>query len=157
MKKFEADVMKIAETITFRRYSNDLQKKMKADMKDMQNSNKTLTPADKTTNLYRLTKEEYEQLKSNAITATYKKGNRKIKEKIDKNGLKFAKNAGVLDRMQVNGTNQCFVTLKDHKDNFENNPKTRLINPAKNEIGRISKVILDKINKMLKEKLGVNQ
>ena len=91
MKKFEADVMKIAETITFRRYSNDLQKKMKADMKDMQNSNKTLTPADKTTNLYRLTKEEYEQLKSNAITATYKKGNRKIKEKIDKNGVKFAK------------------------------------------------------------------
>ena len=49
------------------------------------------------------------------------------------------------------------MTLKDHKDNFENNPKTRLINPAKNEIGRISKVILDKINKLLKQKLGVNQ
>jgi hypothetical protein len=157
MKKFEADLMNIASNITFRKGSNDLQKKMKRDMKEMRDSKKTLTPADKTTNLYRLTKEQYDQLKLNAITSTYKKGNAKLKEKIDKNGAKYAKKAGVLDRMQTNGTNQCFVTLKDHKDNFENNPKTRLINPAKNEIGRISKAILDKINKMLKQKLGVNQ
>ena len=47
--------------------------------------------------------------------------------------------------------------MKDHKDNFQNNPTTRLINPAKNEIGRISKVILDKINGSLKQQLGVNQ
>ena len=157
MRKFEADLMNIASNITFRKGSNDLQRKMKRDMKEMRDSKKTLTPADKTTNLYRLTKEQYDQLKMNAITSTYKKGNAKLKEKIDKNGTKYAKKAGVLDRMQINGNNQCFVTLKDHKDNFENNPKTRLINPAKNEIGRISKAILDKINKKLKEKLGVNQ
>lgn len=80
-----------------------------------------------------------------------------MKEKIDKTGFKFAKKAGVADRMEVNGTNNCFVTLKDHKENFENNPTTRLINPAKNEIGRISKRILDKINKDLKAKTEVNQ
>ena len=59
--------------------------------------------------------------------------------------------------MQVNGTTNCFITLKDHKENFENNSETRLINPAKNEVGRISKIILDKINLSLKEQLGVNQ
>ena len=157
MKKFESDLMSISDNISFRRDSNDLQKRMKKDMKDMKNSNKTLTPADKTTNLYRLSKDQYENLKTNAITSTYKKASIKLKEKVDKGGVKYAKKAGVLDRMQINGTNQCFVTLKDHKENFENNPKTRLINPAKNEIGRISKVILDKINKSLKQKLGVNQ
>ena len=157
MKKFEADLIHIADNITFRRGSNDLQKRMKKDMKDMRDSNKTLTPADKTTNLYRLSKEQYNQLKTNAITTTYKKGSAKLKDKVDKAGAKYARKAGVLDQIQTNGTNQCFVTLKDHKDNFENNPKTRLINPAKNEIGRISKVILDKINKLLKQKLGVNQ
>ena len=157
MKKFEADLIHIADNITFRRGSNDLQKRMKKDMKDMRDSNKTLTPADKTTNLYRLSKEQYNHLKTNAITTTYKKGSAKLKDKVDKAGVKYARKAGVLDRIQTNGTNQCFVTLKDHKDNFENNPKTRLINPAKNEIGRISKVILDKINKLLKQKLGVNQ
>ena len=59
--------------------------------------------------------------------------------------------------MDQNGTNNCFITLKDHKENFQNNPTTRLINPAKNEVGRISKVILDNINKKLQESLGVNQ
>ena len=40
---------------------------------------------------------------------------------------------------------------------FENNPKCRLINPAKSESGKLSKVILDKINSNLREKLNSNQ
>ena len=157
MKKFEADLINVAANLTFRNVTNDFQNKLKKDIQDLRKSNTTLTPADKTTNYYRLTKEEYNRLKMNAITASYKKGDTKMKETIDKEGSKFAKKAGVLERMHVNGTNACFVTLKDHKDNFTNNPKTRLINPAKNEIGRISKVILDKINCSLIETLNVNQ
>ena len=38
-----------------------------------------------------------------------------------------------------------FITLKYHKTNFENNATATLINPAKNEIGRISKVIFKNI------------
>ena len=45
-----------------------------------------------------------------------------------------------------NGKQNCFITLKYHKPNFQNNPKVKLLNPAKNELGRISKTILDKIN-----------
>ena len=59
--------------------------------------------------------------------------------------------------MDINGENNCFITLKDHKENFENNPSTRLINPAKNELGRISKVILEKVNKQLRTSLNLNQ
>ena len=44
--------------------------------------------------------------------------------------------------MEKNGTGNCFITLKDHKENFANKPTVRLINPAKNEIGRLSKSIL---------------
>lgn len=47
----------------------------------------------------------------------------------------FAKDANVLDKMEINAGNKCFVTLNDHKENFENNPKTRLINRAKNGVG----------------------
>ena len=47
--------------------------------------------------------------------------------------------------------------MKDHKANFLNYPTTRLINPAKNEIGRISKQILDQINSKLCEILKVNE
>ena len=45
----------------------------------------------------------------------------------------------MLGKVEVNGAANCFVTTKDHKENFLNHPTTRLINPAKNESGRISK------------------
>ena len=38
---------------------------------------------------------------------------------------------------------QSFIELKDHKENFKNNPKFRLINPAKSEIGIVSKEYID--------------
>ena len=57
----------------------------------------------------------------------------------------------------INGKNNCFITLKDHKENFLNNPKTRLLNPTKNELGRISKSILNKIDLNLPNKTKANQ
>ena len=66
-------------------------------------------------------------------------------------------NKTALNRMFINGKNNCFITLKDHKENFLNNPKTRLLNPAKNELGRISKAILDKINLNLRNTTKANQ
>ncbi|CAB4032311.1 Hypothetical predicted protein, partial [Paramuricea clavata] len=47
--------------------------------------------------------------------------------------------------------------LKDHKDNFSSNPTCRLINPTKSEIGKVSKCILDRINKDIINKTGVKQ
>ena len=47
--------------------------------------------------------------------------------------------------------------MKDHKENFENNVKCRLINPAKSEIGKISKKILEKINKTVRESINICQ
>ena len=48
-------------------------------------------------------------------------------------------------------------TLKDHKDNFQNKPACRLINPAKSEIGRIRKQLLENINTTIRRKTGLNQ
>ena len=62
-----------------------------------------------------------------------------------------------LSKLKRNGVENAFFPLKDHKANFINNPTVRLINPAKNEVGRISKVILDKINNKLRDTLQVNQ
>lgn len=50
------------------------------------------------------------------------------------------------DRVNTTAKREAFLTLKDHKPNFANNPTCRLINPAKSEIGKISKQILDRIN-----------
>ena len=72
-------------------------------------------------------------------------------------GKRILKDHRIVDRVDINGENNCFITLKDHKENFENNPTTRLINPAKNELGRISKVILEKINTQIRTSYNLNQ
>ena len=96
--QFENELFPLAKEVKFRRTRSNFQDRMKEDMRKIKYSNKTLTPADKTSNMYCLTKEEYNKLKSNAVTSKYKKASSKIKEKIDKEGLKFAKAAGVGDR-----------------------------------------------------------
>ena len=64
----------------------------------------------------------------------------------------------MLDKIQVNGKEKCFMTLKDHKPNFENNGTARLvrlIDAAKNEITRIIKVILENIDKEFRNQLKI--
>ena len=43
------------------------------------------------------------------------------------------------DRVESMAMKEAFITLKDHKENFENKPTCRLINPSKPEIWRESK------------------
>jgi hypothetical protein len=50
-----------------------------------------------------------------------------------------------------------FVTLKDQKKNIETNPKYLLINPAKSEVGKISKIILHDINSQIRNATRLNQ
>ena len=100
--------------------------------------------------MYRLSKEKHDELLTNAVTSNYKKANNSIKKNI-------LKNNEILNHIEINGENNCFFTLKDHKDNFSNNPQVRLIYPSKNELGRISQVILDKINPVIREHFSFNQ
>ena len=113
--------------------------------------------ADKTSNIYQIEKGEYNKLTTDAITSTYKKVSDKISNKVNADGKKIIENKEVVNRMFVNGSNSCFITLKDQKPNFLNNPKVRLLNPAKNKLGRISKSILDRINTSIRNLIKVNQ
>ena len=156
---FENDLIDLVRKIKFNNYkkNNNFQSMLRKDISEIKSSSKTLTPADKTSNMYRLTKDEHDKLVSNAITTTYKKAGNRIKNVINKEGKVLAEKAGVVNKMEINGTSNCFITLKDHKEHFMNKPTVRLINPAKNEIGRISKGILDEINTKLRTILKVNQ
>ena len=60
-------------------------------MKGIKSSRKTLTPADKTPNFYKITKEKYDQLLHNSITKTYKEENSNITKTIRKTSLTESK------------------------------------------------------------------
>ena len=52
---------------------------------------------------------------------------------------------------------EAYITIKDHKDEFLNKILCRLINPSKSNIGKISKAILDTINKNVVRSTEINQ
>ena len=109
--------------------------------------------------MYRLTKEEDVKMRRNAITSAYKKTNSNIKKRIDIKGKQIMKNVykEISDLMDINRKKTCFITLKDQKENFLNNSTVRLLNPAKNELGRISKAILDNSQQGLCTSLNINR
>ena len=76
---------------------------------------------------------------NNAITSKYKKASKNIKKQINIDGKQILKNREVLNQLEINGENNSFTTLKYHKENFNNNPTVRLINPAKNEFGVLAR------------------
>ena len=94
---------------------------------------------------------------NNSITSKYKKASNNIKKKMNIDGKQILKNREVLNRLEINGENNSFITLKDYQENFSNNPIERFINPAKNKLGLISNVILDTANKSIRESMGLNQ
>ena len=55
-------------------------------------------------------------------------------------------------RIEQYNRKQSPFTLKDHKENFKNNPKCSLINLDKSEIGIVSEEYIDSINEIIIEK-----
>ena len=108
--------------------NSEFQDKINSDVKNIKSSRKTLTPADNTSNFYEITKEKYEKLLYNSITKTYKKANSEMTKIINEQGKKIANTENILDRIQVNGKEEWFITLKKQKQHSENNAIARLIN-----------------------------
>ena len=94
---------------------------------------------------------------NDSITATYMKASNSIKKKINDALRQVLRKNKVLKRMQTNDENNCFISLKGRKGNFQTSPTVRLINPAKNEFGKISRFILDGINKNIRENLQIKK
>ena len=86
-----------------RKVKNQLQNQLKEDIKNISQSDKTLTFEDKSSNMYRLLKEDNVKLRRNAV-ASYKKTNNNIKKGIDIKGKQILENVDmeILDRMNIN-------------------------------------------------------
>ena len=59
--------------------------------------------------------------------------------------------------MECYSNQHAYITSKDHKENFRNNTKRRLINPSKIEVGRVSKKYLNDIIVDVSRKTEVHQ
>ena len=86
-------------------------RKLKKDAKLIKESNKAMTFAGKTSNMYRLTKEQYNQLIMNSLTFNYKKASSNIKKQINMAGKNLMRDKEVIKRMETNEEGNSFITM----------------------------------------------
>ena len=104
-------------------------------------------------NFYNLDKTQLDKLLRDSITTTYKKASTDTANIIDLQAKSITQELNIDNRTEQIAKQQPFSNLKDHKDNFANH----LINPAKTELGKVSKQILDNINSKVREMTKLNQ
>ena len=82
---------------------------------------------------------EYNKLLKDNITQKYELADDKTVQDIETEFNEIASTLNISDRINQIAKKAAFVTLKDHKENFESRLKCRLINPTKSEIGKLVK------------------
>ena len=91
------------------------------------------------------------------MTKEYKKTDVSTMDKINVEAARTARELELDDRIEGIAKKTAYLTIKDHKPDFPARLKFRLINPCKSNMGKISKSILDRVNKEVKAATGVNQ
>ena len=157
MAQFQNDLLLLVNNVEFNKIHNDFQESLRDDIKEIKASNKRLVSADKSGNIYKIEKDEYKKLLRDNITKTYKKSNGKKLRDINFAAKKLAEKFSVVDRVEVMQETEAYITIKDHKDEFPNKIPCRLVNPSKSNTGKISKAILDTINKNIARSTEINQ
>ena len=145
MQHFEDSMRNLIQSVQFRKTNNKLQQELKHDIQSIKHDNRMFVKADKTSNFYKMPTEEYNQLLNKNIQKNYRKANENISATVDNNETNIIHKIQLQDRIESTAVKEAFITLKDHKPNFNNNPTCRLINPTKSELGKVSKQILQNI------------
>ena len=152
LTEFERDLTEMVANIEFRKIKSSFQSELKKDVARIKKCPNVIVAADKTSNFYEMSKDDYIKLLNDNITAGYKKADSSVIDAINDEARIVTKDLEVANRINKIPLKEAFITLKDHKVNFNAEPKCRLINPTKSNVGRISKVKLDEINKAIRSK-----
>ena len=112
---------------------------------------------DKSSNYYSVSKTEYESLLNQQLTGSYKRANPGQLKTIITKDKRIASQLKLDDRIETPAIKNSYITLKDHKRNYEINKPVRMINPFKSNMGKISKQILDRINQAVRSSTNLNQ
>ena len=156
MRGFEDDLTSLVRSIRFKEVSDPFQDKLRRDLATITSTDDIIVKADKTKNLYRMPKDQYRKLLRDNITKNYKTAPDTLLDEINSEASEIAGKMELNDRIETLAKANAFVTLKDHKPRFENDLPCRLINPAKSEMGIVSKAILDRIICVVRDATNAN-
>ena len=118
LKDFESDLVKLVQTVKFRKRSNPFLEKLKEETKKIAAQKNLIIPADKTTNNYLVPPDKHKEMIGKEIQKNYRKENRNNVEEVRKKHSDTAHELELEDRMFRTTPRNAFVTLKDHKQDF---------------------------------------
>ena len=157
LKELESKLIDLIRSVETKKVKNNFQDKLRRDAEKVRSENKMYVSADKTTNFYKLDKDTYNDLLKKNVTNDYKKTDMHTVDKSNQKQKEMVIKLDLEDRVFATAQKDAYITVKDHKDDYQNNTKCRLINPTKPELGKISKMKLAKIVVDVKKKTKVNQ
>ena len=157
LQKFKKDLLDTIKLIKFRIVKDNFQRKLKEDISNIKSSADVYAFGDKTTNIYELPPQDYKKLLHENIPKSCKKSTTRLEKSINLEAKEIAAGIKLNDRIEYMAKAPAYISLKDHNNNFRSAHPCRLINPCKSEIGKISKSILENINRNLVKLLQVNQ
>ena len=157
LDKFFIDLWKLVRSVEQRPVQNEFQKDLLQKIKTVKSSKKVVVPADKSRNLYAFSKENYVKKLNENVTADYKVAAPDETDIVNQKSAEIAKELKLEKRMHIHTTSEAFITLKDHKEEFMSRPSFRLINPAKSDVGRVAKQLIEDILNKLRPTLKVQQ
>ena len=97
---------------------------------DHEKDDKLYIGADKTTNFYKMDKDSYSELLKKNVTNDYKKAPSDTVDKTNKKQIEIVAKLDLDDRVFATQKKDAYVTIKDHKENYLNDTKCRLLNPT---------------------------
>ena len=157
LKDFEDDLFNLISNIDYRETKNSFNQQMKDDIDLVKNCDEIIVRADKTQNMYKVPIETYKKKIIENATKDYQKCPQEKINTVNKEAAEIARKLELQDRIDTPSQNMAFLTIKDHKSTFPGKIECRLINPAKNYIGSISKRLLDRVITDLQIKTKSNQ
>ena len=151
LEPFEQAAYSLLRNIQYENKVNAFQRMLAKDVKEIALSPDVYVEADKTGNLYKMSVKDYNKLLAENVTKCYEKAGDTVMLDINSEAKVIATRLELADRMEVYAERNAFITIKDHKPNFKERTQCRLINPAHPEMGVVSKKLLEKACKAVRE------
>ena len=129
---------------------------MKEDISSINFPQDVFIFADKTNNIYKAPPEQHKKLLKENVTKTRKKPTERLEKSIFLEAKNIAKKLDLVKRVVSLAKKPAFITLKDHKENFQASLPCRLINLSKSELDKVSKVKFEKTSQAQIKHLDAN-
>ena len=123
MKGFEKDLTKMIKNIQFGKVSSAFLLKLDKAINNIKSSKKIYILANKTQKFNEIKNKDHEKILQENVTKTYQKSKPFFAKEDHIEAKEIAKEFNLDDKLNIMAKQQDFVTIKDHKPDFCNNPK----------------------------------